>query len=52
MAEEYPAKDIVTKALVVEEVGSPFKLMEVVLDEVRRDEVLVEILYSGLCHTV
>lgn len=45
-------QDIPTKAYVVEEKGGPFILKDVVLDEVRADEVLVEIKYSGLCHTV
>jgi Zn-dependent alcohol dehydrogenase len=45
-------QDLHTKAYVVEEKGGPFILKDVVLDEVRADEVLVEIKYSGLCHTV
>lgn len=45
-------KDLSTKAYVVEEKDGPFVLKDVVLDEVRADEVLVEIKYSGLCHTV
>ncbi|KAL1868981.1 hypothetical protein Plec18167_007983 [Paecilomyces lecythidis] len=44
-------KDLSTKAYVVEEKDGPFVLKDVVLDEVRADEVLVEIKYSGLCHT-
>ncbi|KAF2671834.1 NAD(P)-binding protein [Microthyrium microscopicum] len=40
-----------TQALVVEKAGSPFVLQEILLDEVRNDEVLVEMKYSGLCHT-
>jgi Zn-dependent alcohol dehydrogenase len=47
-----PATDISTKALVVEKPGAPFVLRDVVLDEVREKELLVEIKYAGLCHTV
>lgn len=36
----------------MEEVGGPFVLQDIVLDEVRDDEVLVEMSYTGLCHTV
>ena len=45
-------KDIPTKALVVEKPGAPFILKDVILDEVRVDELLIEIKYAGLCHTV
>ena len=47
-----PTKNIPTKALVVESPKQPFVLRDVVLDEVRPDEVLVEMKYTGLCHTV
>lgn len=47
-----PEKQIPTKAFVVEEPGAPFILQDVVLDEVRANEVLVEMKYTGLCHTV
>ena len=47
-----PDKNIPTKALVVDKAGAPFVLEDVVLDEVREKEVLVEIKYSGICHTV
>lgn len=47
-----PQKQIPTTAFVVEKPGAPFKLQEVVLDEVRSNEVLVEMKYTGLCHTV
>ncbi|RMJ26962.1 alcohol dehydrogenase [Aspergillus sp. HF37] len=46
-----PARDIPTKALMVEEPGGPFILRDVILDEVRSDEALVEMKYTGLCHT-
>lgn len=42
-------KDIETVAYVVEEVHADFKLVPVILDEVRPDEVLVEMKYSGIC---
>ncbi|KAJ5482849.1 hypothetical protein N7539_006295 [Penicillium diatomitis] len=42
---------IATKAFVVRSPGSPFLLEDVILDEVRANEVLVEIKYTGLCHT-
>lgn len=45
-------KDIPTKAYVVESKGSPFVLQDVLLDEIQSHEVLVEMLYTGLCHTV
>lgn len=47
-----PDKKIPTKAFVVESPGAPFVLKDVVLDEVRPQEVLVEMKYTGLCHTV
>ncbi|KAE8379697.1 chaperonin 10-like protein [Aspergillus bertholletiae] len=42
---------ITTKAYVVEEKGAPFVLRDVILDQVQPSEVLVEIKYTGLCHT-
>lgn len=47
-----PDKAIQTKALVVAEPGAPFVLEDIVLDELRKNELLVDIKYSGLCHTV
>lgn len=47
-----PEKQIPTKAFVVDAPGAPFVLQDVVLDEVRDHEVLVEMKYTGLCHTV
>ncbi len=41
-----------TKALVVQEPKADFTLTSITLDEVRPDEVLVEMKYSGICHTV
>jgi hypothetical protein len=52
MSPQLPFKNIHTLALVVDKAGSPFLLQEIVLDEVRDDELLVEIKYTGLCHTV
>ncbi|KAJ5082806.1 Polyketide synthase enoylreductase [Penicillium argentinense] len=46
-----PERQIPTKAFVVEAPGSPFVLRDVVLDEVRDNEVLIEMMYTGLCHT-
>jgi Zn-dependent alcohol dehydrogenase len=47
-----PEKQIPTKAFVVEAPNAPFVLQDVILDEVRDNEVLVEMKYTGLCHTV
>ncbi|KAF2635188.1 NAD(P)-binding protein [Massarina eburnea CBS 473.64] len=44
-------RDIETTALVVKEPKGDFELQKVILDEVREDEVLVEMKYSGICHT-
>ncbi|KAK4083663.1 uncharacterized protein Triagg1_1325 [Trichoderma aggressivum f. europaeum] len=44
-------KSIPTKAYVVEKKGAPFILPDILLDEIQSHEVLVEILYTGLCHT-
>ncbi|KAJ5942130.1 hypothetical protein N7516_002298 [Penicillium verrucosum] len=46
-----PEKQIPTTAFVVDKPGAPFVLQDVVLDEVRSNEVLVEMKYTGLCHT-
>ncbi|KAJ5125432.1 Polyketide synthase enoylreductase [Penicillium atrosanguineum] len=46
-----PEKQIPTKAFVVEAPHAPFVLQDVVLDEVRDNEVLVEMKFTGLCHT-
>lgn len=40
------------KAYVVAEKGAPFELTDVVLDTPQSNEILVEIKYTGLCHTV
>lgn len=46
------SQNISTQAFVVNELGAPFKLQDIVLDELHADEVLVEIKYTGICHTV
>ncbi|KAI8724233.1 PKS-ER domain-containing protein [Fusarium sp. LHS14.1] len=46
----HPQK-LVSKAYVVAERGGPFELRDVVLDGLQPNEVLVEIEYTGLCHT-
>ncbi|KAL2692489.1 hypothetical protein Neosp_002899 [[Neocosmospora] mangrovei] len=46
----HPQK-LVPKAYVVAERGGPFELRDVVLDGLQPNEVLVEIEYTGLCHT-
>ncbi|PCH05440.1 hypothetical protein PENOC_028970 [Penicillium occitanis (nom. inval.)] len=40
-----------TLAYVLEKANAPFVLRDVVLDELQPSEVLVEIRYTGLCHT-
>ncbi|KAG6363617.1 hypothetical protein INS49_008718 [Diaporthe citri] len=43
--------NIETEAFVVTEPKAPFKLTPISLDEVRGKEILVEMKYSGICHT-
>jgi hypothetical protein len=40
------------KAYVVDSQGAPFVLRDVLLDSLQPSEVLVEIKFTGLCHTV
>lgn len=40
-----------TEGLVVSSAGARFDLAEVILDELRPNEVLVEIHATGICHT-
>lgn len=47
-----PYKNFETVALVVEKPKDPFKLESIVLDEVRENELLIDMKYSGICHTV
>lgn len=49
---EYGPQKIQTEALVVMAAKEPFTMMPITLDEVRSDEYLIEMKYSGLCHTV
>ncbi|KAL5343982.1 hypothetical protein BJX70DRAFT_393403 [Aspergillus crustosus] len=42
---------ISTTAYVVDKLGAPFTLREVLLDALQPNEVLVEMKYTGLCHT-
>lgn len=44
--------NIETEAIIVAKPGDDFKLGPIILDEVRGNEVLVEMKYSGICHTV
>lgn len=41
-----------TEGLVVQAAKADFILEPITLDEVRSDEVLVEMKFSGICHTV
>ena len=49
---QVPSFPLNTEALVVTEPKADFELLPITLDEVRPDEVLVEMKYSGICHTV
>lgn len=44
--------NIETEAFVVDEPNAPFKLTPIILDEMRDDEYLIEMKYTGICHTV
>ncbi|RDW62456.1 NAD(P)-binding protein-3 [Coleophoma cylindrospora] len=46
-----PITNIETVALVVDKPKADFKLETVFLDEVRGDELLIDMKYSGICHT-
>ncbi len=41
-----------TEALVVNTPGGDFEMTPIVIQDLRPDEVLVEMKYSGVCHTV
>jgi hypothetical protein len=43
---------MLTRAYVVAERGAPFELVDVRLDKLQPSEVLVEMLFTGVCHTV
>ncbi|KAG7423915.1 hypothetical protein NW756_012662 [Fusarium oxysporum] len=44
-------ENIETLAFVVQEPKADFTLVPIILDEIRADEVLVDMSYSGICHT-
>lgn len=44
-------KNIPTKAYVVDSKDAPFVLRDVILDGTQENELLVEIKYTGICHT-
>jgi Zn-dependent alcohol dehydrogenase len=44
--------NIETEAFVVDAPNAPFTLTPIILDEMRKDEFLIEMKYSGICHTV
>lgn len=46
------AMDFETEAFVVMKPGDDFTITPIILDEVRDDEFLIEMQYSGICHTV
>ena len=48
---EAPTFPLKTEALVVQRPKADFELVPITLDEIRSDEVLVEMKYSGICHT-
>jgi len=45
-------KDIETIGWVVHDAKQPFKLEELILDGPQDDELLVDMKFSGICHTV
>lgn len=47
--DNHKLRNIETEALVVTEAKADFKLQPIILDEIRDDEVLVEMKYSGIC---
>jgi Zn-dependent alcohol dehydrogenase len=50
--ETFPITNIPTRAFVVEKPGAPFILQEVTLDQVQPHELLIQMKYTGICHTV
>lgn len=48
-ADNQSLRDIETVALVVTEPRADFRLQSIILDEIRDDEVLVEMKFSGIC---
>ena len=49
---EVSTKNIETIGYVVHGPKEDFKLEDIVLDEMQDDELLVDMKYSGICHTV
>ena len=47
-----PFEKLTTKAFVVEKASAPFVLQDIILDDLGANELLVEIKYAGICHTV
>jgi D-arabinose 1-dehydrogenase-like Zn-dependent alcohol dehydrogenase len=41
-----------TEALVVHKAGGEFEMTPIVIQDLRPDELLVEMRYCGVCHTV
>jgi Zn-dependent alcohol dehydrogenase len=52
MSDHVSSKDINTVAFIVERPGAEFRLAPVIFNELRDDEFLVEMMFSGICHTV
>ncbi len=46
-----PFKELKIQAAVVEKLGAPYKLEDLVLRDLRHDEVLIKIVATGMCHT-
>jgi D-arabinose 1-dehydrogenase-like Zn-dependent alcohol dehydrogenase len=49
---ETSTKNIETIAYVVHGPNEEFKLESIILDDIQDNEVLVDMKYSGICHTV
>ena len=49
---EVSTKNIETIAYVVHEYNKDFKLESIILDDIQDNELLVDMKYSGICHTV
>ncbi|EME86925.1 uncharacterized protein MYCFIDRAFT_30433 [Pseudocercospora fijiensis CIRAD86] len=51
MSSQVQTKNISTIGYVVHDANEPFKLENLILDDLQPTEVLVEMQYSGICHT-
>lgn len=49
---EVSTKNIETIGYVVHGVKEDFKLEKIILDDIQDNELLVDMKYSGICHTV